>query len=295
MYQSRYRSRTLDLVGYSVAELFEDETHPALEIAHVLAVVIDVPVNRFLGDDLKSNAFVLHVGWQLDAAKRVRLSEFVEFEGVPTTAHFLASLPAIDVVANPPDVLARLLLKNSSFFANHFSRHGFGPPRPKIANQVQTGTRTGTRAVWTTKEPLVVRGSFLCKLFILIGLSVVPRGGLEPPRPCGLRILSPLRLPISPSGHLRASCVLQEPGGLTTRNAPIVSALGGFSEFDRWWSKRLPRKKRPLCERASFLGRLFPSSSAVFGIRFLRRSSSTPTSSCPNRRSSIPNQHIASS
>jgi hypothetical protein len=31
---------------------------------------------------------------------------------------------------------------------------------------------------------------------------LVPRGGLEPPRPCGLRILSPLRLPISPSGHV---------------------------------------------------------------------------------------------
>jgi hypothetical protein len=31
---------------------------------------------------------------------------------------------------------------------------------------------------------------------------LVPRGGLEPPRPCGLRILSPLRLPISPSGHM---------------------------------------------------------------------------------------------
>ena len=31
-------------------------------------------------------------------------------------------------------------------------------------------------------------------------LLLVPRGGLEPPRPCGLRILSPLRLPISPSG-----------------------------------------------------------------------------------------------
>jgi hypothetical protein len=30
----------------------------------------------------------------------------------------------------------------------------------------------------------------------------VPGGGLEPPRPCGLRILSPLRLPISPSGHV---------------------------------------------------------------------------------------------
>ena len=30
---------------------------------------------------------------------------------------------------------------------------------------------------------------------------MVPGGGLEPPRPCGLRILSPLRLPISPSGR----------------------------------------------------------------------------------------------
>jgi hypothetical protein len=29
---------------------------------------------------------------------------------------------------------------------------------------------------------------------------MVPGGGLEPPQPCGLRILSPLRLPISPSG-----------------------------------------------------------------------------------------------
>ena len=36
--------------------------------------------------------------------------------------------------------------------------------------------------------PLVSRGHFL-----------VPGGGLEPPRPCDLRILSPLRLPIPPS------------------------------------------------------------------------------------------------
>jgi hypothetical protein len=39
----------------------------------------------------------------------------------------------------------------------------------------------------------------MIKLLILL----VPGGGLEPPRPCGLRILSPLRLPISPSGHCR--------------------------------------------------------------------------------------------
>src|SRR5579885_58133 len=38
--------------------------------------------------------------------------------------------------------------------------------------------------------------------------SVVPGGGLEPPRPCGLRILSPLRLPISPSGPVRYMAVI---------------------------------------------------------------------------------------
>jgi hypothetical protein len=35
----------------------------------------------------------------------------------------------------------------------------------------------------------------------LVSSLLVPGGGLEPPRPCGLRILSPLRLPISPSGQ----------------------------------------------------------------------------------------------
>ena len=34
-----------------------------------------------------------------------------------------------------------------------------------------------------------------------VGFLLVPGGGLEPPRPCGLRILSPLRLPVSPSGR----------------------------------------------------------------------------------------------
>ena len=33
-------------------------------------------------------------------------------------------------------------------------------------------------------------------------ISLVPEGGLEPPLPKGLRILSPLCLPISPLGRL---------------------------------------------------------------------------------------------
>jgi hypothetical protein len=54
---------------------------------------------------------------------------------------------------------------------------------------------------------------------------MVPGGGLEPPRPCGLRILSPLRLPISPSGHCRlGGCdrglnSVSPPSGLTTQEA----------------------------------------------------------------------------
>ena len=44
---------------------------------------------------------------------------------------------------------------------------------------------------------------FSSKPFVFL----VPRGGLEPPRPCGLRILSPLRLPISPSGLVRQELV----------------------------------------------------------------------------------------
>jgi hypothetical protein len=38
------------------------------------------------------------------------------------------------------------------------------------------------------------------KVFADLLFSMVPGGGLEPPWDCSLRILSPLRLPISPSG-----------------------------------------------------------------------------------------------
>ena len=38
---------------------------------------------------------------------------------------------------------------------------------------------------------------------------VVPGEGFEPTRPCGQRILSPLRLPISPTGHVRSPFILR--------------------------------------------------------------------------------------
>jgi hypothetical protein len=53
--------RRLDLIRHSLTEGFKNVLHPALKISNILAIVIDVPVNRFLCDDLKPNPFVLHV------------------------------------------------------------------------------------------------------------------------------------------------------------------------------------------------------------------------------------------
>jgi hypothetical protein len=40
---------------------------------------------------------------------------------------------------------------------------------------------------------------FACKLMNQNDLMLVPGGGVEPPRGCPRRILSPLRLPVPPS------------------------------------------------------------------------------------------------
>src|ERR1017187_5722641 len=58
-----------------------------------------------------------------------------------------------------------------------------------------------TKYHWGQIEVCSLKGIFCISLLF----SVVPGGGLEPPRPCGLRILSPLRLPISPSGHIKSN------------------------------------------------------------------------------------------
>ncbi len=49
-------------------------------------------------------------------------------------------------------------------------------------------------------------------------LKMVPGGGLEPPWDCSLRILSPLRLPISPSGH---ASILWDESSLLGRRFPL--------------------------------------------------------------------------
>ena len=58
----------------------------------------------------------------------------------------------------------------------------------------------------------------------------MPGEGLEPTRPCGQRILSPLRLPISPTGHVSAVFILwcaalQVAWDLALRRTPV--ATGG--------------------------------------------------------------------
>ena len=44
-------------------------------------------------------------------------------------------------------------------------------------------------------------------------LKLVPGAGIEPALPCGKRILSPLRLPISPPGHItsQSSIIVKTP------------------------------------------------------------------------------------
>ncbi|WP_260740733.1 hypothetical protein [Tunturiibacter lichenicola] len=77
--------------------------HSPLEVSNVLAIVIDVPVNRLLSNDPKPHPFVFHVVRKLRATQRISLPNFVQLDGVAPTAHFLAVLSSINVVANPPN------------------------------------------------------------------------------------------------------------------------------------------------------------------------------------------------
>jgi hypothetical protein len=48
-----------------------------------------------------------------------------------------------------------------------------------------------------------------CKPLLFIDFALVPGGGVEPPRPEGRRILSPLRLPVPPS-RLKDNCLIPQ-------------------------------------------------------------------------------------
>jgi NAD(P)H-quinone oxidoreductase subunit L len=60
-------------------------------------------------------------------------------------------------------------------------------------------------------------------------------GGLEPPQPCGLRILSPLRLPVPPCPRVLildllhpATCSVPLPGFLSTLPLDTLLVLGAY-------------------------------------------------------------------
>jgi hypothetical protein len=90
-------------------------------------------------------------------------------------------------------LLALKLLLISTAASSLFVLSGFLHQRRKTNWKV--AAMTSPRLVRITPDDLLFETCLIC---------VVPGGGLEPPRPCGLRILSPLRLPISPSGHAHA-------------------------------------------------------------------------------------------
>ena len=82
------------------------------------------------------------------------------------------------------------------------------PERPQPSHP--TATRTAINENW----PLAVEGQFRSKSFILL----VPGGGVEPPRGCPRRILSPF-------------FALLQAFAWSRRNVPIASIHRGFSDY----------------------------------------------------------------
>src|ERR1035437_10199218 len=70
---------------------------------------------------------------------------------------------------------------------------------------------------------------------------MVPGGGLEPPRSCDLRILSPLRLPISPSGRVESNHLNLRMLFDSTFAQHFISEVAGFCQSGPCCD-RYPRK-----------------------------------------------------
>jgi hypothetical protein len=110
--------RRFDIVRDALSKIFQNDVHSDPEALHVLSSMLDVPVNRFLGDDLKPKAFVFHIHRQFHAAQSIGLPDLVQLDSVASTTHLLAPLSTVDVVANPPDVRTGLFSKTPrSFFS----------------------------------------------------------------------------------------------------------------------------------------------------------------------------------
>ena len=53
----------------------------------------------------------------------------------------------------------------------------------------------------TSVKGLILKGKRVWICIVPVRFVLVPRAGIEPAQPCGPGILSPLRLPVPPSGH----------------------------------------------------------------------------------------------
>ncbi len=80
--------------------------------------MLDVPGNRFLGDDPKPKALVLHIRRQLHAAQSIGFPDLVQLDSVASTNHLLAPLSTVDVITNPQMSEPGLISKTPrSFFS----------------------------------------------------------------------------------------------------------------------------------------------------------------------------------
>lgn len=84
--------RRFNLISGPVRICLQDEFHPPFKIPNIPAVVVDIPVDCFLGKHGELHALVLHVRRHLNAAKNVRLANLVELDCVAPSPHLFSML-----------------------------------------------------------------------------------------------------------------------------------------------------------------------------------------------------------
>ena len=124
--------------------------------------------------------------------------------------------------------------------------------------------------------------SFACPLIWLpvcradLRISAVGAGGLEPPQPCGLRILSPLRLPVSPcprSDHPRFNRshphpALELPAALTSLSSETLLVLAAYTALAGAYLVAVPLALYAwMVRRWTTMGKV--ERTAVYGLVFL--------------------------
>ncbi|MGD0442573.1 MAG: hypothetical protein ABSA39_01430 [Edaphobacter sp.] len=69
--EPRVNIRRFDIVRDAISKIFQNDVHSDPEALHVLSSMLDVSVNRFLGDDLKPKAPVFHIRREFHAPQSI--------------------------------------------------------------------------------------------------------------------------------------------------------------------------------------------------------------------------------